>query len=323
MKVNPLLIPKEFNAQKPANWFSASSDGSNLKLLNWQIWSLSPDGKRALTYTSDNKVALTKLDGTGEIPLDDSLSYFYYATRNWYKTAIWLPNGNVVLLAYEQKQRTKLSVYIVSPDGKLTKMEKPSQIIEKNAQLFFVSPDGENLYWENYTKNSFEFYETKLDDSEQKQILKNVKKAQSFFISPSGQYISYIENHGLTAVGCFIYKVKDGTITKLLLDDGSLAFGFCSGDMTNSHWSPTEDKLFGWTKNGWAIWTATEGKISIIATFQNLNAVDCLSGGKWTPDGKHLFLSVCANKNLDDLRRQRWGVKKNKIFAPIIRPKSN
>jgi hypothetical protein len=53
MKVNPFLIPKEFNAQKPATWFFASSDGTDLMMLDWQIWSLSPDGKRALTYTGD------------------------------------------------------------------------------------------------------------------------------------------------------------------------------------------------------------------------------------------------------------------------------
>jgi hypothetical protein len=314
MKVSQLLVPNEFNSQEPFSWFSASSDGSDLKLLDWQIWSLSPDGKQALTYTSDKRVSLTNLDGTGAIPLDESLSYKIYYPLG--QTALWLPNGNVVLLAFEQTERTKLSVYIVSPDGNLSKWEKPSQIItDREAELLFISPDGENLYWKNFdcTKIGADtycdisgYYMTSLEDSDQKQILKNVHENVEIYLSPSGQYISYPDYSGHIFRGCFLYKIADETTTQNLPDDDSDSHGFCdTGD--GSNWSPTEDKLWGKTNNGYAIWTVSEGKMMNIAAYSDINAGDCYSTS-WTPDGKHLFLSVCTEKYSEELYRQKWGV---------------
>jgi hypothetical protein len=293
MKVNPLLAPKEFKSQKPASWFSAYSDGSNLTLLDWQIWSLSPNGRLALTYTSNNNVALTNLDNLGTTLLDESLSYYIISGN--YQTALWLPNGNIVLLAFEQKERTKISAYIVSPDGKLTKLEKPSQIMKNYAHFLFISPDGKKLYWENPVmcgnrQCKSEYYETSLDDAEQKRILKDVNTAQDINISPSGQYIAYIDNSFQTLRGCYIYKVSDETITKIMKDDGLRGQNYCFG---GNHWSPTEDKLFGQTPDGYAILTVPEGNIS---TFPEVNVGSCYLA-RWAPDGKHLFLSVCTEKN--------------------------
>jgi len=292
MKVNPLLIPKEFNAQKPANWFSASADGTNLKLFDWQIWSLSPDGKRALTYTGDDpnyKVTLRTLDGTSAIPLDDSVSY-YILPRD--QTAVWLPNGNVVLLAIEPKQRTKISAYIVSPDGKLTKWVKLSQSMNKFAWLLFVSPDGKNLYWAMYGKTA-EIFVTSLDDSQQKRILYNVYSFQDISISPSGQFIVFLDNSNLVLHGCFIYNVADGTTTKITPDDKAKGLGYCFSGDRGTHWSPTEDKLFGQNSDGFSVLNVLDGKIT---TFPEINAGSCYSVN-WTPDGKNLFLSVCTKEN--------------------------
>jgi len=299
MKVNPLLVPKEFNAQKPASWFVSSSDGTNLKLLDWQIWSLSPDGKRALTYTGDYpnyKVTLRNLDDTGAVPMDDSLSYFINSS---YQTALWLPNGNVVLLAFEPKQQAKISAYIVSPDGKLTKWEKLSQIMKSYAHFLVISPDGENLYWENDScptgggQCKSEYYLTKLDDSEQKRILSNVYSFQDMSISPSGQYIVYLDNSYQALNGCFIYKVADGTTTKITPDDKATGLGYCFSGNRGSHWSPTEDKLFGQNPDGYSVLNVPDGKIT---TFPEINAGSCYSAS-WTPDGKNLFLSVCTKDN--------------------------
>jgi len=304
MMVGPFLVPKEFNSQVftseftyPSDrWFSALSDGTNLKFLSWDIWSISPDGKRALTYTSDSKVALTNLDGTGEIPLDDSLDYYILPRKMIeHQTALWLPNGNVVVLAFEKEDKTKFSINIVDLDGKLKKLEKPSQIIKKSSTLLFISPDGKYLYWKsadicgNQTcKNKF--YATKLDDSEQKQILIDLKGAQNMHISPSGQYISYIDNSVQPFIPCYIYKVADDTTTKLTLDDGSSATGFCFG---GNHWSPTEDKLLGQTQNGYSILNVPDGKIT---TLFGVDAGSCYLAN-WTPDGKRVFLSVCTEEN--------------------------
>jgi hypothetical protein len=270
-------------------WLSASSDGSNLKLIDWPIWSLSPDGKRALTYTSDSWVALTNLDGTGTIPLDDTLRYYI---NNNTQTALWLPNGNVVLLAYEQKKSNKISAYMLSPDGKLKKWEKPSQIMKQYAELLFISPDGQNLYWENdiscgNRQCKTQYYVTKLDDSDQMQILKNVNSAQNIYISPSGQYITYLDNSFQVLRGCFVYKVADDTVTKILPDGG---LDYCFG---GNHWSPIEDKLFGQTSTGYSMLNVLDGKIT---TFSGVNAGSCYLAS-WTPDGKHLFLSVCTKED--------------------------
>jgi hypothetical protein len=308
MKVNPLLVPKEFNAQEPASWFTASSDGTNLKLLDWQIWSLSPDGKRALTYTIDKKVSLTNLDGTGLIPLDASLNFFINVWRRGYEQpAIWLPNGNVVVVAREE-QSAKASMYFISRDGKLTIWEKPSQIMGCGAELLFLSPNGEDIYWENIICgdgwSKHEYYVTKLDDSEQKQILKKAaKNAQSFYLSPSGQYIVYLNNRGLYPDGCYVYKIADGTTTKILPDipdRGIQGLGFC---VNHNHWSPTEDILVKEPidmKDGISIWSAADGKISHVGIFSDINAGGCDSIS-WTPDGKYLFLSVCVEKYSGEL----------------------
>jgi len=296
MQINQVLIPKEFNSQESFRWFSASSDGSNLKMLDWQIWSMSPDGKLALTYTSDYKVSLTNLDGTGSTPLDDSLDYYINSNINSnFQTAIWLTNGNIVLLAFEQKQHNKISVYLVTADGKSKKWEKLSQVMKEFANLLFISPDGEKLYLETFCGNNrcnSQYYVASLDDSEQKQILINVKSFQNIYISPSGQYISYVDNSGQVLRGCFIYKVADDTATKLLPDDGLRGQDYCFG---GNHWSPTDDKLFGQNIDGYSILTVLDGNIT---TFSEINAGFCYLA-RWTPNGKHLFLSVCTEKNFE------------------------
>lgn len=286
MQVNPLLIPKEFNSQESNNWFLASSDGTNLKLLNAQIWSISPDGKRALTYTSDSNISLMNLDGTGEILLDDSLDYYSIARSNVAnQTALWLPNGDVVVLAREKENPTKFSVNIVSQDGKLKKLEKPSQIIKAYATFLFTSPDGKYLYWKNCANQNCKYYVTTLDDSEQKQILQKPNPGQDVHISPSGEYISYAVIPG----GCYLYKVADGTTTKVTLEDGSSGWFFCNGNS----WSPTEDKLFAITPTGYATLNVPDGKIT---PFSGVNADSCYIAN-WTPDGKSILLSTCTKEN--------------------------
>ncbi len=302
MQVAPLLVPKEFNSQESASWFSASSDGTNLELLNWQIWSISPDGKRALTYTSDRKIALTNLDGTTSISLDDSLDY--YINSN-FQTAIWLPNGNIALLAFDKSQSAKILVFLVSPDGKLTKWEKASQIMQEYAELLFLSPNRDELYLKTMCGNNrcnTRYYVISLDDSEQKQILENVNRLQDLYISPSGQYIAYVDT-SKNIMNCSIYKIADETTTIITPDDGTSGLDYCFGE---NHWSPTEDILFGQTKDGISIWEAQNGNIRNVATFLELNAGACYSTN-WTPDGKFLFLSVCTETYSDykELRMQK------------------
>jgi hypothetical protein len=178
------------------------------------------------------KQSLRNLDGTDAIPLDASLSYYIHSS---FQTAIWLPNGTAVLLAFEPKQRAKISAYIVSPDGKLTKWEKLSQIMKNYAHFLVISPDGKNLYWRNEScptgggQCKPTYYLTKLDDSEQKRILYNVYSFQDMYISPSGQYIVYLDNSYQVLKGCFIYNVADGTVTKIASDKNPKGLGYYLG----------------------------------------------------------------------------------------------
>lgn len=309
MKINPLLVPKEFNAQTPASWFAASSDGTGIKLLDWQIWSLSPDGNRALTYTGDKKVSLTNLDGTGSIVLDESLEFFI-TIHGWghsfrfREPALWLPNGDLVVVARE-KQSNKVSMYLVSPEGKITLWEKPSKTIGCSANLLFLSPDGKAVFWENtFCGNSWpKYYMTQLDDTDQKEILKEVDKTTwSTHLSPSGKYIAYVNIIGLYPEGCYVHNIAEGTTVKILPDvpeRGVQGLGFC---INHNHWSPTEDILVDDPhdmKDGISIWSAQDGKIRHIGDFSEINAGNCEY--IWTPDGKFLFLYVCSEEFSSEL----------------------
>lgn len=307
MKVNPLIVPEIFNAQSPASWFTASSNGSNLKLFDWQIWSLSPDGKRALTYTDDKKVSLTNLDGSGSIPLDETLKFSIHAFK-WGpglgffgESALWLPNGNVMVVAREE-QSPKVSMYIISLDGKLSLWEKPSQIMGCSAELLLLSHKGDVVYWKNTICGSgwskSEYYMTNLDDAEQKQILgKASKSADEFHLSPSGRYIVYLNVYGTSVDGCYVYDLENRTTTKLLPDKpdrGIQGLGFC---VNHNHWSPTEDILVKEPidmTDGISIWSAQDGKITHVGTYSDIKAGSC--DVLWTPDGKYLFLFACTEK---------------------------
>ncbi len=212
-------------------------------------------------------------------PLDDSLDY--YVNSNFI-TAVCLPNGNKIVLAYEKKNPTKLSAYIVSPDENLIKWEKPSQIMQKYAFFLFISPDGQKLYWENaimcgHRQCKSEYYSTSLDDSEQKRIFKNVNSAQNIYISPSGQYISYIDNSFQQLRGCFIYNTTDGISTKLVPDNTN-EYGWVRGQnycFGENHWSPKEDKLYsklyikteaGNSETGYSVLNVPNGEITTFST---------------------------------------------------------
>ena len=291
MQINPLLASAEVSSEESAIWFSASTDGTNLERLDWQVWSISPDGKHALTYNADNVVTLKNLDGSSDIPLDESLDYYIIPRSNvGNETTLWLPSGDVVVLAREKDNRTKFSVNIVSKEGKLTKLEKPSQIIKAYATFLFATPDGEKLFWKNCANQSCKYYVTALDDSEQTQIFGKLGSVQNVYISPSGKYASYVDNSGQKLRGCFIYDIAENTSTQLLPDDGLRGQDYCFG---GNHWSPIEDKLFGITPTGFSLLSVPDGEVT---TFSEVNVGSCYIAN-WTPDGKNIFLSTCTEEN--------------------------
>jgi len=194
----------------------------------------------------------------------------------------------VALIASEKKgygPNSRDSMYILNPDGELTKLEEPSKLMKHYAYFLLPSPDGRNIYWAN--SNSKERYVTNLDNMESKRILKKVVGFQDMHISPSGKYIVFLDNSYRTLNGCFIYNVADDTLTKIMPEDGSRGDHFCG---FGNHWSPTEDKLFGITRNGYALLNVPDGKIT---TFPGGDADSCRIAS-WMPDGKHIFLSLCT-----------------------------
>lgn len=309
MHINPLLVPEEFSPQKPYAWFSASSDGTNLKHLDYNIWSISPDGKRALVYNQVGVVFLINLDDDSEIMLDDSL-FYYFIPRSSVdsQTAFWLPNGDAVVLAGEKANSGKLFVHIVGKDGAMRKLEKPTQIMRKYAAFLFSSPDGKYLYWKNCATISCpQYYVTATDDSEQKQILGSLADVQEMHFSPSGQYATYITSTPVES--CFIYNIADGTSTQLLPGENH-GLDFCSG---GSHWSPNEDKLFGRTKTGFSIFSAPDDEIIKTIPFSEVNVGTCYVAN-WMPNGDGIFLSTCIDKDNLDGRNLMGGTNNVRLY---------
>jgi hypothetical protein len=203
-------------------------------------------------------------------PSDDSV--IFYINDN-YTTAVCLPNGNKLVLAYEIKHPTKISAYIVNPDGKLTIWEKPSQLMQQFASFLFASPDGNILYWESAVMCGNRecktlYYASNLDDSGYKRIFANVNSAQNIYISPSGQYIVYLDNSFQQLRGCYIYDVEKNTSTRINPDNSkygwaTLGEDYCFGE---NHWSPKDDKLYAETKTGYSIMNVPDGKITSFST---------------------------------------------------------
>lgn len=313
MKVNQHLIPIEFDSSKKFGWFSASSDGSNLTQLSSEItdiYSISPDGKRILANINDT-IALINSDGTGAIKLDTApdiyVSSSYGFVNNNYipdmKSVLWLPNGDLVFLASEKPYEAKRSIYAVNQNGnQLRKLEQPSSQIGNFASLLFVSPDANDVYWVTGSQCNDrsicneKYFATKLDDSDQQQIWREIKNASDYiYLSPSGQYIAYgsFVNGVKSKTGCYLATLAGETLSKV---EANGYFPFCF----DNPWSPTDDKLLfsSWVGEGenmrieYNIWTLPDGSLQ---TFSEFNATDC-HYFEWTPDGNSIFLAVCVDQ---------------------------
>ncbi|MDO9303261.1 MAG: hypothetical protein Q7T89_17865 [Anaerolineales bacterium] len=310
MGLNQLLVPADISLGEPFVWLSSSSDGSNLKSFGFEIYSVSPDGKR-LMVNKDGAITLIDPDGANSVALDtgkDTYLDHSYGFRNdilipYMQSVLWLSNGKIVFLATELPDR-KASFYIVNSDGTdIKKLELLSAAVVDVTKLLFESPNGGDFYWvtgnECNTRGicNPKYYLSRIDDSNQQEVWRQLENASDdIYLSPSGQYIAYFASfeNAQSKTGCYLATVAGEPIAKLEILEDNLSF-YCN---RGSRWSPTEDKILG---IGWegemenmtthpAIWSASDGEVT---QFPDINAGNCISA-EWMPDGKYIFLANCT-----------------------------
>lgn len=305
--VNKLFYPKEFTLDKPFGWFSATSDGSNVKSLDYEeIYSVSADGKRMLVK-QNGVIALVNSDGSSLKTLDTGKNVFIpYISRS----IVWLTDRRIVFLAASQQSGKKSSMYVVNKDGSdVTKMEKPEQDMGDGAATLFGSPDAESVYWVTGTECHDrgicheKYFVTNLDDTGEKQIWQNIKAASyRIYVSPSGKFIVYYSYFGWSLKNACVLATLDGqTLSEV-------------NDCYNGIWSPLEDKLLAihWVqeKGNWlasyVIWTEPGNQVTKLP---GIDAAFC--SARWTPDGEKIFLSYCVDN-------QMWGKKTTYLGSRLI-----
>jgi len=305
--VNKLLYPKEFTLDKPFGWFSATSNGSNLKSLDYEeIYRVSSDGKRMLVKQNGSLV-LVNPDGANSKTLDTGTDvYIPYSSRG----VLWLTNEKIVFLAAPKQSGEKSSMYVVNADGSgLTKLEKPMQDMGDVAVPLFGSNDAKSIYWVTGTDChdrgicNEKYFVTKVDDTDQNQIWQNIQAASDrVYVSPSGKFILYYSYFGWSLKnGCILATVEGQTLS---------AVNNCYAGV----WSPVEDKLLeiSWTQKNkawlasYVIWTEPGNQVTKLPA---IDAAYC--SANWTPDGEKIFLSRCVDNEV-------WGRKTNYLGSRLI-----
>lgn len=297
MKVNKLLYPKDISLDKPFNWFSALSDGSNLTAVDYdQIYGFAPDGSRMLVRQA-NTLVLINPDGTSPTKLDTGPDVFLPTVS--YRV-LWLTNGKIVFNAAPKESGEKSSIYVVNKDGSgLVKLNQPASEIVGIVGMLFASPDEQSVYWVTGSQCHErgicheKYFLTRLDDSAQQQVWQNILAASNrIFISPSGKFITYDSDFGWSFKnGCFLATIDGQLISAVALH----GYFYCYTGM----WSSVEDKLLleGWVKEKGTyrldvtVWSEPGNVITKLPAY---NAFYC--NPVWMPDGERLFLHGCTDK---------------------------
>jgi len=157
---------------------------------------------------------------------------------------LWLPNNKLAFVADDGRG---VSIFIVEPTGQnLTRLTKPEKFIRPAISLIAPSSDGSGIYWvtgkpcNDIGICDGHYYWTKLDDSEQQQVWKQIKAASDgITISPTGDYLAYgsyfSSRNPLT--GCYVAPMNGidiGDIVQLLINGNSTS---CEYILQNP-WSP-------------------------------------------------------------------------------------
>lgn len=311
MGINQLLVPDDIDQGVPFVWLASAADGTNLKKLEFEIYGVSPDGRRMLVRQGE-KITLINPDGSNAVPLGtgkDTLLDLSYGFRNdrlilYTKSMIWLSGGRIVFLATDRPGGSK-SFYVVNLDGSgLRRLELSSASALETTRLLFESPDGSGFYWVTGSRCDIrdvcneKYYFSLLDDSGQQEVWQQIENAgDKVYLSPSGQYLAYSAYYGEAPAdkirnGCYLATLAGELVAKM--ESGGLVI-FCNkGD----RWSPTEDKILGYGWRGsdrgpqkyFVTWSAPNGEITRLPSY---NAGDCYSA-EWMPDGRRIFLAVCV-----------------------------
>lgn len=313
MKVNQKIIPEEWNVANPFGWFSSSSDGSNLTLLEpeIEIYNISPDGKFMIVRAGEKLAvmetsggSLTTLNTEGESYLSKTYEFIHESIIYYAKSVIWLPDNRFVFLATD-KPEGKSIFYLASTDGNnITRLNQPTTAAEDVTALLFLSKDQDNkFYWvtgkkcEGRNMCDEKYFLSNIDDLEQQQVWEEIKNSgDNIFLSPSGKYIAHGAYFGNRddKNGCYLASITGEPISKIEVEGES----FCN---RGNIWSPKEDKLlaYGWevgatidgSKKYYVVWSAPDGNISRLP---DLEVGDC-SAAEWLPDGQHVFFATCTD----------------------------
>lgn len=320
MQVNQKIIPEEWNVTNPCGWFSSSSDGSNLSLLEpeMEIYNISPDGKFMIVRVGGKLAVMETSDGSLKILNTENETYlsktydFIHESLIYYaKSVIWLPDDRFVFLASAISEGKSI-FYISSPDGNsVTKLNQPTSTAEDETALLFLSKNESNkFYWvtgrqcQERGMCDEKYFLSNIDDLEQQQVWQEIKNSgDNIFLSPSGKYIAhgaYFGNRDENN-GCYLATIDGEPISKIEVEGES----FCN---RGNIWSPKEDKLlaYGWetrdeslkntfryNKKYYVVWTAPDGNTMRLPDFGD-EISDC-GAVEWLPDGQHIFFATCTD----------------------------
>jgi Tol biopolymer transport system component len=246
--------PEQASLQGDANLFIADPEGSEIKPIsdfrkNQFIYlaGISPNRKYVAIGALGVKSDLFILDVSSENIIqiaNDKLNLFNSQQLGNPKLILWLPNNK---LAFVAEDGIGTSIFIVEPTGKnLTRLTKPEKIIETAVSLLAGSADASGIYWvtgkpcNDIGICDGHYYWTKLDDSAQQQVWKQIKAASDHItISPTGDYLAYRSyfSSGNPLTGCYIAPMNGidiGNIVQLLINGNSTNCEY----MLQNPWSP-------------------------------------------------------------------------------------
>jgi hypothetical protein len=248
--------PEQVSLQGDANLFIANPAGGEITPISdfgkdqyLYLAGISPNRNYVAIGVLGVKSDLFILDISSEKIIqitNDNLNLFNTKQLGNPKLILWLPNNKLAFLADDG---IGTSIFIVEPTGQnLTRLTKPEKFIKPAISLIAGSADTSGIYWvtgklcNDIGICDGHYYWTKLDDSAQQQVWKQIKNASDgITISPTRDYLAYdsyfSSSNPLT--GCYIAPINGidiGNSVQLLINGNSTRCNYTL--LQNPSWSP-------------------------------------------------------------------------------------
>lgn len=200
-----------------------------------------PIYSRYLTYIDHDNIVVSRADGTWQITLTNESGNYY--------DPIWSPDAAYILYQRHEPEQEKLGLYLVTPDGKKTRLvaEQDSIAPSYSTYTFGWSPNGKYLIYTPYLTDSTTYYGF------------NVSTNETFTITTSSKPIQNMESVWSGDGTVFIYRQQVPTSTQSF-DIDLYAYDFISGenhrltedaDPYNGYeFSPARDQIIFNTREG-------------------------------------------------------------------------